>query len=458
MRWRRTRHDRLAATVASECVGRTAEAAGVEIRQPVLRRESMAGIRRDITRRDVLSAIKRLDEGDAHPFGPSRKFDLVHEGRRYPPKAVLGLAVESRTGRLLRPEEFTGGQHSQCHAVLERLGFEIETKTGVSGVDRSDPTVAKVVIGKLLSAASTSTRKLVLEFLADSIAFAAQNHNDRWGVTLESSHARFNSGQTESVVLWPNSVAVLVKGTERIAGTTLSRAYPSAGGSRLRKIPYDQAARVLRRLRETHNEAMTVAMARKSPSNILEAHSPGVVEYLWRELRRTGAVPAPDPKKGKQRPAIARRRSVEKELSGDKAIMERPDLDETTKHAMVKVRLAQRLFRARLAAARQSCCLTGVKNRNYLRASHIKPWRDCDDRERQDPNNGLLLAPHVDHLFDKGYLSFEDDGTILVSRQLDRKVLEAWGLAGVKKVTPFSVEQAQYLAHHRKHVFERRRD
>jgi len=64
----------------------------------------------------------------------------------------------------------------------------------------------------------------------------------------------------------------------------------------------------------------------------------------------------------------------------------------------------------------------------------------------------------VGHLFDQGYLSFEDDGTVLVSRHLDRAMLDAWGLNPVREGTPFSVEQATYLAHHRKNVFKKRKD
>jgi len=56
------------------------------------------------------------------------------------------------------------------------------------------------------------------------------------------------------------------------------------------------------------------------------------------------------------------------------------------------------------------------------------------------------------------YLSFQNDVTVLLSRHLDRRVLETLGLEGVKDVVPFSVEQAKYLAHHRTHVFEKRKD
>jgi predicted restriction endonuclease len=130
-------------------------------------------------------------------------------------------------------------------------------------------------------------------------------------------------------------------------------------------------------------------------------------------------------------------------------------MEATEKLAVIKSRLAQRLFRSRLAAADCRCRMTGVTDRNLLRASHIRPWSKSDDRQRQDPNNGLLLAPHVDMLFDAGYLTFENDGTVRISDRINKDVLKAWGLSSVNKVAPFSSEQAVYLSYHRKHVFDR---
>jgi hypothetical protein len=72
-----------------------------------------------------------------------------------------------------------------------------------------------------------------------------------------------------------------------------------------------------------------------------------------------------------------------------------------------------------------------------LRASHIKASTKCNDAERQDPANGQLLAPHVDHLFNEGSISFVDNGTVLLSPRLDMALLKAWGLANVKKVAAF---------------------
>jgi hypothetical protein len=81
-----------------------------------------------ITRDDVLGAIRELDAGIEHPFGPSVIYDLIHDHRRYPPKAAIGLAARRVLGRILKPHEFSGGEQSKAFRVLRDLGFEIKPK------------------------------------------------------------------------------------------------------------------------------------------------------------------------------------------------------------------------------------------------------------------------------------------------------------------------------------------
>ena len=59
------------------------------------------------------------------------------------------------------------------------------------------------------------------------------------------------------------------------------------------------------------------------------------------------------------------------------------------------------------------CRVTQTADKRFLIAGHIKPWRDSNNAEKIDGNNGLLFAPHVDRLFDKGWISFSDQGEIL---------------------------------------------
>jgi hypothetical protein len=82
-----------------------------------------------LTREHVLKALTDLDAGIDHAFGPPTKFEFAHEGKRYPPKAVIGLACRYLLGRLLRPDEFSGGEApGQANIVLRKLGFTVVRK------------------------------------------------------------------------------------------------------------------------------------------------------------------------------------------------------------------------------------------------------------------------------------------------------------------------------------------
>jgi putative restriction endonuclease len=79
---------------------------------------------------------------------------------------------------------------------------------------------------------------------------------------------------------------------------------------------------------------------------------------------------------------------------------------------------------ARAPRSDNACMRTGLSDRRHLRAIHIKPWCECDDGEQLDGFNGLLLSPHLAHLFARGYISFSDSGTLLVSEELNPSVLQ----------------------------------
>jgi hypothetical protein len=101
-----------------------------------------------------------------------------------------------------------------------------------------------------------------------------------------------------------------------------------------------------------------------------------------------------------------------------------------------------------------ACRVTGVMDRRHLRAVHIKPWGDCAADERLDGGNGLLLSPHVAHLFERGYVAFSDAGQLLVARQLNSTVLKRWAINVPITARGFSPRQKPYIAWHREHVFE----
>ncbi len=129
-------------------------------------------------------------------------------------------------------------------------------------------------------------------------------------------------------------------------------------------------------------------------------------------------------------------------------------LPETEKEQLIKARYGQGTFRIRLEKIEYRCRMTGVDDKRLLVASHIKPWRYSDNVERLDGNNGLLLSPHVDKLFDKGWISFSDQGRILCADQDIRKTMERWNLNPNMDVGAFNDKQKFYLDHHRQNIYQ----
>jgi hypothetical protein len=131
-------------------------------------------------------------------------------------------------------------------------------------------------------------------------------------------------------------------------------------------------------------------------------------------------------------------------------------IPETTRQALVQARRGQGQFKQNVSRLESRCRLTGVDRIEHLRASHCKPWRDASNQERLDGENGLLLTPDADHLFDRGFLTFEDDGRVLVSPVAHEDSLVRMGLdpAALRNHGPaFSTGQRAFLAYHRDSVF-----
>lgn len=133
-----------------------------------------------------------------------------------------------------------------------------------------------------------------------------------------------------------------------------------------------------------------------------------------------------------------------------------PTIGATERDALQKARIGQQIFRNNvLDVEKNGCRITGVSDTRLLRASHIKPWAESTNEERLDGHNGLMLTPTVDHLFDKGFISFADEGEVLISPRVDPEDLARLGVAVPINVGGFTPRQRQYLDFHRREVFER---
>ncbi len=130
-------------------------------------------------------------------------------------------------------------------------------------------------------------------------------------------------------------------------------------------------------------------------------------------------------------------------------------LQETEKQALVMARRGQGRFKENVSILERRCRLTKVDRLEHLRASHIKPWRDSDNDERLDGENGFLLTPTIDHLFDRGFISFEDNGRLLISPVAHKPSLERMGVDADRTVNvgDFTKGQRRHLDFHRNFVF-----
>lgn len=111
------------------------------------------------------------------------------------------------------------------------------------------------------------------------------------------------------------------------------------------------------------------------------------------------------------------------------------------------------MFRDQLLSRYESCCLCGVDSREFLVASHIKPWSLSSNVEKLDINNGLLLCPNHDSLFDKGFISFQNTGEIVISGSLDSTNRTFLNVHEDMKIKT-NKEIIRYLKFHRDKIFK----
>lgn len=126
----------------------------------------------------------------------------------------------------------------------------------------------------------------------------------------------------------------------------------------------------------------------------------------------------------------------------------------TSAFSWVFFRVGQAIFRRKLDQFwNERCAVTGLGVRELLRASHIKPWSSSNSQERLDRYNGILLSAAYDSAFDKGLISFTDNGAILFSQKLSEGDAVLAGLNKCAKISNIDSRHMPYLEFHRKEVF-----
>ncbi|MCA0919280.1 HNH endonuclease [Pseudooceanicola nanhaiensis] len=420
----------------------------------------------DIDRVAVLRATEEFDRlgRDAflqkHGFGRSRSYHLQYGGKLYDSKAIIGVA-HGYTGAGRRPLEasdFSGGEATVAR-TLRDLDFEVQT-----------PAIPNTVA----AASNVSPEGFAFWWVNNKQTYAHEiGGNYLWSPTEKSNGGRNEFYENMKRVRPGDVVFAFAGGEIRAIGVCSAPAilapkpgeFGSAGeawGNEGWRLPVE-FIRLSQPLRpKDHISVLATTLPEKySP---LQSNGNGnqgaylaavpfdmaqvVINLLgarWAELDRAATI-----EPTRQTEAIE---SSEKEV--ERALLNRTDLDETERLQLVKSRRGQGIYRQNLEGFEKACRITGVKERRHLRASHIKPWRISTTFEKLDGNNGLLLSPHIDHLFDQGFLSFTDNGDLLVSQHLDVDTLIGWGIDSEGNYGSFRLEQLPYLEFHRENIFRR---
>lgn len=124
------------------------------------------------------------------------------------------------------------------------------------------------------------------------------------------------------------------------------------------------------------------------------------------------------------------------------------------KDVIVKARVNQSIYREMLLDKHQHCCLCGVSDSRVLIASHIKPWCQSDSEEKVDINNGLLLCPNHDKVFDSGLITFSDEGNIIISDELSSNDRIFLNLRNDMKIS-LTEKSVEYMKYHRNNIFKK---
>ena len=124
---------------------------------------------------------------------------------------------------------------------------------------------------------------------------------------------------------------------------------------------------------------------------------------------------------------------------------------------LVSQRLGQQEFRNSLLSYwKNACAVTGINLPDVLRASHAKPWADCEtDAERLNVFNGFLLTANLDTLFDRGLITFDDEGKLVFSSRLAANHKEALGLNTLSGLRWLTSDHLPFLHWHQTHVFHK---
>ncbi|MED3819023.1 HNH endonuclease [Priestia aryabhattai] len=357
-------------------------------------------IPKNINREHVIEAIEKIKREGIPWRRQSIKYNLIYEKEYYPPKYVLSIANLFANGEEYSSYDFSGGD--ETNIFLERLGFEVidiskkEKKLTTFQVSILEP----VNRSREYQLYNESTRDLIVyEYL-----FHSRTH--RW---LDERILGLNPDESRGYQAM--GILHFIGLKEKHKGI-------------FKELGIQEAIRLLEQ-QDTDFSLVIQCLNRqeKQGNNSLDITMESAKEE-YDELKSFVTVT----------PEIIK-------------------ILETEREQVIKARIGQSTFKRYLLKIQNKCSLCGVSDERFLVASHIKPWSQSNHQERLDINNGLLLCPNHDFLFDKGYISFDNNGAILTSSSLDDNEKLFLNINDKLKIK-LDYAQQQYMKWHRKNKFK----
>ena len=266
--------------------------------------EKYTGIPDGITADDVCQAVQDLDAGALeHRFEPSTSYDVVVRERRYPPRAVIGVAARRLAGRVLDPNEFEGGVNSKCFKVLTELGFEIiEKEAGDEPSPVTEGGQAAAIIVALLP--EQDVRSVLLGGMAEAVHQAHAVNPASWTLTLPKPGGILNLNVGDIFVLRIKKeyarVAVtgqlVAEHQEELTGwlhpQTPDEEFKSVDGVTWVGAPHEQVVAAWSWLEPGYLKAVSYAASRDSRVTYRAAHSDAACAYVGHVAGRPVPRPA----------------------------------------------------------------------------------------------------------------------------------------------------------------------
>ncbi len=340
----------------------------------------------------------------------------------------------------------------------------------MTNINREDAEIAQKITERFIP--DDGIRRDILTFLCKAIVYANSLMPDNWNINVDknSKFVRFNVGQEYCIQM--NSTYLLILTLKKHIPIDLienrSVEFKGSQGKRtiisnnLQEVP-DRLAKVfdsvgcmihyenvsvdlLSTLEEANQKFLEKAITSTSITPMMiRTHSPGFIAYLSDYCAQY--IP---------NPAYLTEQSEDIFEDIEKFRTNADGLSETERQEIIRSRVGQGKFREDLVLYwNGECAVSGCKNTKLLRASHIKPWRKSDNRERLDVFNGLLLSPNLDAAFDAGYISFENNGCILISSRLTEEDQDKLGIHSGLRISRLTNKHDSYMGYHRTQIFKK---